>query len=281
MDSKENFNTVITLVARQPWIATKISALSHMLYEECACVRSREMLIKIISNFFYLSTEEYNLKLEGLAKEIMGYEGYAETGQLVAMAADSGSDSSHAVLYNLKYIFIKEGWLNFPTVAFFGSAYKKYKTTGRRNIIVVDDFVGSGRTVVSRYKELVRVFANSGVADFSIKFKVLVSTRSGLEHAQSQGVDITAQCIIDKAIDGFFSEVEAEEYRLLMLNLEAGLSQTYEGTELPSMGFGGAQAAYCREHTNSPNSVFPIFWWPINSALEQRPTILHRAMGDA
>lgn len=166
MENKEIFNTVVTLIARQPWVADKVSALSHMLYDECKCIRSREMLIKIISEFLYLSKEEYSLKLENIVKEVMGEEGVAETAQIVAMAADASSDSSHEILYRLKFIFVKEGWLNFPGVASFGSAFKRCKKTGRKNIIVVDDFVGSGQTVVSRYSELVRVFTQGGLRIF-------------------------------------------------------------------------------------------------------------------
>ncbi|UUT24092.1 hypothetical protein [Pseudomonas sp. T8] len=281
MENKEFFNAVITLIARQPWVGSKVAELSHMLYEECKCARSREMLIQIISNFFYLSSSDYSEKLTALAREVMSVENYAENTQIVAMAADSGTDSSQEIVYNLKYIFTKEGWNGFLGVSSFGAAYKTYKRSGRNKIVVVDDFVGSGQTVISRYNELMRVFTQNNVENFSITFKVLVSTQHGLKAARDAGIEITAQHEIKKAIDDCYPEELAREYRSLMTALEAGLSQEHGKIKLPSLGYNGAQAAYCREQANTPNSVFPVFWWPINSELKKRSTVLHRAMEDA
>ncbi|MNN26631.1 hypothetical protein D3C81_1401420 [compost metagenome] len=281
MESKEIFNAVLTLVARQPWIGSKASELSHMLFEECKCARSREMLIQIISNFFYLSTVDYNEKLTTLAREIIAEADYINNTQIVAMAANSGSDSSHEILYNLKFRFTADGCHDFVSVSNFGAAYRTYTKTGRKRLIIVDDFVGSGQTVISRHSELVRVFNQGKVEGFSIAFKVLVSTEHGLNAVRAAGINITAQYEIKKAIDDNFPQEIAEEYRNLMTGLEAGLSQEYEVIKMPSLGYNGAQAAYCREHANTPNSVFPVFWWPINNNLEKRATILHRAMGDA
>ncbi|WP_155412705.1 MULTISPECIES: hypothetical protein [Pseudomonas] len=281
MDNKETFNTVVSLVARQPWVGSKIPEMTHMLYEECKCSRSREMLVNIISGFFYLSLTEYHSKLSDLALEVMAQEHYEDDALIVAMAADSNPDSSHELLYNLKYIFTKAGWNSFTGVSSFGSAYKKYKTTGRKRLVVVDDFVGSGKTVISRCRELNKVFENAEVEGFSVSVKVLVSTRRGLENIRAEGIDVTAQHEISKAIDDSFPDTVAAEYRNLMIELEANLSKAYNDIEMPSMGYNDAQAAYCRENSNTPNSVFPVFWWPFNNDSNKRSTMLHRAMEDA
>ncbi|WP_122218330.1 phosphoribosyltransferase-like protein [Pseudomonas syringae group genomosp. 7] len=281
MDTKENFNTILNLIARQPWIGDKTSELSHMLYEECKCASSREMLIKILDNFSYLSAQDYSEKLNTLAEEVMSEDGYEDNAQIVAMAADSGPDSSQELLYNLKYIFAKKEWHSFCGVNTFGAALKNYKKTGRKKIYVIDDFVGSGQTVIGRHKALTSVFRNAEVEDFSISFKVLVSTLHGIEAVRATGIEISAQLIIKKAIDGFFSEEVAADYRSLMDALESGLSQSHEEIELPKLGYNGAQAAYCREAANTPNSVFPIFWWPFYIDSKKRKTMLHRAMRDA
>ncbi|WP_053932311.1 hypothetical protein [Pseudomonas coronafaciens] len=281
MDTKENFNTILNLIARQPWIGDKTSELSHVLYEECKCSNSREMLIKILDNFSYLSTQDYSEKMNSLADEIMSDAGYEDNALIVAMAGNSGPDSSQELLYNLKYIFTKKGWNSFCGVNTFGAALKNFNRTKRRKIYVIDDFVGSGQTVIGRHKELTRVFTNAEVADFSITFKVLVSTLHGLEAIAEAGIEISAQLIIKKAIDGYFSEEVAADYRSLMGTLESALLQNYEGIALPNLGYNGAQAAYCREDANTPNSVFPIFWWPFYSDSKKRNTMLHRAMRDA
>jgi hypothetical protein len=281
MHDRDVFNTVFSLMARQPWLAEKNEALSNMLFEECKCIRTREMLIDVLSNFFYLSNQSYMQSLEALALEVIE-EGNIETEtQFVAMAGGADSDSSHSVLYGLKFFFAKHGWKLFKGVSSFGAAYKTYTRSGQKNIIVVDDFVGSGQTVIGRSAELFRVFKNAGVEDFKISFKVLVSTEFGLAAVKEAGIEVTTQHVIKKAIDDRYPEALASEYRDLMIAFESCLSKEFNGIEMPSLGYNGAQAAYCREQTNSPNSVFPVFWWPVSRSNEDRLTLLHRAMGDA
>ncbi|KII31758.1 hypothetical protein [Pseudomonas fluorescens] len=281
MDSREKFNTVFTLLARQPWLGAKHQELVHMLFDECQCERSREMLINIVSGFFYLSGDQYNRALDSLAQEVVAQEDYKLKSQVVAMAVDSGADSSHEVLYNLKFVFSALGWLDFKGVSLSTAAYKTYTRTGRNNIVVVDDFVGSGKTVINRHKLITSQFKDNKVTDYTISFKVLVSTQAGLQAVRDEGIAITAQHEIKKAIDDVYPEQVAAEYRALMLALEDGLSKEYGGREMPSLGYNGAQAAFCRERANTPNSVFPIFWWPFKTNLDARMTILLRAMGDA
>lgn len=281
MDSREKFNTVFTLLARQPWLGAKHQELVHMLFDECQCERSREMLINIVSGFFYLSGDQYNRALDSLAQEVVAQEDYKLKSQVVAMAVDSGADSSHEVLYNLKFVFSALGWLDFKGVSLSTAAYKTYTRTGRNNIVVVDDFVGSGKTVINRHKLITSQFKDNKVTDYTISFKVLVSTQAGLQAVRDEGIAITAQHEIKKAIDDVYPEQVAAEYRALMLALEDGLSKEYGGREMPSLGYSGAQAAFCRERANTPNSVFPIFWWPFKTNLDARMTILLRAMGDA
>ena len=252
-----------------------------MLFDECQCERSREMLINIVSGFFYLSGEQYNRALDSPAQEVVAQEDYKLKSQVVAMAVDSGADSSHEVLYNLKFVFSSLGWLDFKGVSSSTAAYKTYVRTGRNNIVVVDDFVGSGKTVINRHKLITSQFKDNKVTDYTISFKVLVSTQAGLQAVRDEGIAITAQHEIKKAIDDVYPEQVAAEYRALMLALEDGLSKEYGGREMPSLGYNGAQAAFCRERANTPNSVFPIFWWPFKTNLDARMTILLRAMGDA
>ena len=280
MQNRDIFNTVFSLMARQPWLAEKKEALSNMLFEECKWIRTREMLIEIVSNFFYLSTQGYMQSLEALALEVIAEKNIESETQIVAMAGGADSDSSQSVLYDLKYLFTKLGWKSFKGVSSFGSAYKTYTRFGHKNIIVVDDFVGSGQTVIGRHAELLRVFNNAGVEEVKVSFKILVSTEFGLGAVKAAGIEVTAQHVIKKAIDDYYHEALAGEYRDLMVAFEGCLSKEFNGIEMPSLGYNGAQAAYCREQTNSPNSVFPVFWWPVSDSYEDRLTLLHRAMGD-
>ena len=63
-----------------------------------------------------------------------------------------------------------------------------------------------------------------------------------------------------------------------MLALEMLLEPEVGGEKLPSLGWGKAEALYAASVGNTPNSVFPVFWWRYLCQMKERDTILHRAM---
>lgn len=279
---KALFNLVLNLIRKQPWLSSKVRELESILYDECSDLESRNLLIEILDRFLYVDRELYFQLIMEVAQDIVTEPGGDEAiTQVVAMAADSNADSSQEVLYNLKPKLEELGWRRHVLVDRYGKALSKCKDDGYRKIILVDDFVGSGKTVVNRVRDINLRFSQAKIEEFSVKVKVLVSTAVGLDNVLSAGVDITAQEILKKGIDDYYDAERAALNRDLMLKLEAGLSAEYEGRDMPSLGYGGAQAAYCRAESNTPNSVFPIFWWPVSSNGSERSRILVRAMRDA
>ncbi|BDS18792.1 hypothetical protein KAM546c_00530 [Enterobacter roggenkampii] len=150
-----------------------------------------------------------------------------------------------------------------------------------KDIILVDEFVGSGKTVIDRVKTIKTQFKNDNIDDFTIQVKVLASTKQGLLKIREQGIKITSQLVLNRGISDYYSSPIAEEKIDRMLELEKILSAEYNGRERPSLGYGKAEALYYRENTNLPNSVFPIFWWAEYLNKKERETLLFRSMGDA
>ncbi len=83
-----------------------------------------------------------------------------------------------------------------------------------------------------------------------------------------------------KGLSGFYKNPELQEKENLMFNLELKLAHKINAKELYdySFGYGDAQALYtldgCRG--NTPNSVFPIFWWLKDNSQRERNTLLTR-----
>lgn len=280
--NKERFNLMLNIIRSQPWLGDKTDELEHVLFSECQCNTSRQLVSEIIDRFLYINREDNYKLIDSLANEIISKYSDRESSTLItAMGTGSATDSSQLVAYTLKPIMEKKKWRRHAIINDFGAVYKQYKKTKHNHIVLIDEFVGSGQTVLGRVESIHTQLKNAGVQDYSIAVKVLVSTEFGLGNVTAAGIDMTAQRLVKKGIDDYYSSEDAAQHRDLMKFVERNLSAEYEGRAMPSLGYNEAQATYYREDGNTPNSVFPIFWWAFNCDGEDRHVLMTRAMGDA
>lgn len=283
-EKRDIFRLLLELAKLQPWVADKEKELESLINNDCADQKQQELLVDLISRFEYLPQEKYRSSLESLVNMIITDKELSDADtQIVAMAADSGSDSSQYLLYDLKRIFAEKKWREYKQVNIYSHAYRTYnKSNSHKNIVLIDECVGSGQTVINRIKSIKSVFADNNIVDYTIRARVLVSTEQGLQAIKEEGIDVEALVVIKKGITDYYKDAAVIDENIdLMLQLEAILSTTYKDREMPSLGYGKSESLYVREHGNTPNCVFPIFWWPFYKSEEERDTILIRAMGDA
>lgn len=278
--TKEKFRLIFELSQKQPWIVDKFEALQDLLWNECDEQSKRDLVLELIDRFVYVSQDKYIELIESLTNKIIDEDTLTDKNtQIVAMAADSSPDSSQYLLYDLKICFVKRGWNKHKQVNTFGGSYKTYKNDPNyKNIVLVDEFIGTGCTVINRVKEIKKVYGNAGVYDFSIFVKVLAGTDQGIKAIREEGINVEALITLKKGISDYYGENILEQKKHLMLQLEQLLS-TECGTQiLPSFGYGQTESLYSRQNGNVPNSVFPIFWWPGLRSGNDRKVLLTRAM---
>lgn len=282
--NREFFRIMLRLQKKQPWIVEKEDELEKLLYEDCSdCNEKKLMLLDLIERFTHLSSDDFIIKLKDLAYDIITEPDLKdETTQISAIAADSNSDSSQLVLYGLKPILEKMGWRNHKATNKFAECYKTQKRNPSHvNIILIDEFVGTGQTVINRISEIRRQYSGTDIEFKKIYVKVIASTLEGKNKIEGFGINFSAQTIINRGISDFYKGDEKEKNIKHMLDLESLLLNKYKGRLMPSFGYGSTECLYCREDGNTPNSVFPIFWWPFYVDNKARQTLLTRAMGDA
>lgn len=280
--TKEDFRLIMEICQKQPWIASKVDKVETLIFSECNKKEQQKLLLDLISRFEHLSHARYIECLRKLGSEIITESDLLDDNTLiVAMAADSGADSSQYVIVGLRTIMEELGWEKHRFVNAFGKTYQEYKkSNAHKNIILVDEFVGSGQTVSSRVKELKRVFDEKEVSGYSIRVKVLASTEIAIEKLTADGISITSQIKIKKGISDYYEPSEIHDKINLMLELESNLIETIDDKDMPSLGYGKCESLYCRDDGNVPNNVFPIFWWPQLKDGSRRNRLLIRAMGD-
>ncbi|MBL5904618.1 hypothetical protein [Serratia fonticola] len=277
------FRIMLELTSKQPWLHDKSQALEELLFEECQDDETRELLIDLINRFEFLDNNRYQFLMRKIALDIVTEPQLHEQSTLIsAMSIGSGVDSGQAIIYSLKLFLQELNWTNHKLINDAMQAYKAFKNNAPlKDIILVDEFVGSGKTVIDRVDTIKRQFSIARNDDFTIKVKVLAATEKGISNVLAEGIDITSEIKIKKGISDYYTGEEAKEMRGLMLAMENILSKEYKGRNMPTMGYGEAEALYYRKDINLPNSVFPIFWWAEYLNKSARKTLLFRAMGDA
>ncbi len=281
MDAREIFRITFKLMKDQPWVTEK--GLEQLLFDDCKSDLDREMIVDLISRFFYLDHKSYADHVDSLALSIIEDPDLSEgSTQIVAMAGDRGSDSSQYLLYDLKRVFERLEWRSYRHVNRYDKAYDTYKNSNdHKNIVLIDEFIGSGSTAEGRVNTIRRRFHDAGISEYSIRVRVIAASSVGIEYLKSKEINVESLVTLDKGISDHYASDDVANKLALMENIEALLSQRFNGREMPSLGYGKTETLYCRERGNTPNSVFPIFWWPFYRDERRRKTLLIRAMGDA
>ncbi len=111
------------------------------------------------------------------------------------MSGDYNSDSGDYVLYGLKPELERQGWREHLTVSNFQRSPREFTKHGgiHTNIVLIDEFVGSGKTVVSRVTRLRKLYSEKNVNNVSIYVKTIASTALGIAHAEENGVNIESR----------------------------------------------------------------------------------------
>ena len=188
---------------------------------------------------------------------------------------DKDADGSQAIINELKMpLALTVDFKYTYSAVCFDDIEWLYNKKGFRHFVVVDDFIGSGKTVEVRY----RYFLNRHFADATISFYFLAGMAKGISYCKNRSIPVHCCKIMHKGISGHYRKEELLKRIWSMRYLESQLGSESGETKLKenSWGYGHAEALYCRQFGNIPNSVFPIFWWNKNIDGAERKSVFTR-----
>lgn len=240
---RSEFNILFDVCMKHQWLLEKKEALSHLLFVDCVDTDSRNIVLQLVDKIKYVSDLEYNNLLKGLAKHIVQTEPNPQNVQLVAMTGDSGADSAQAVLYSLKSILERDDWEGYLLVNRYDHSYKESQKRGFQHtkIILVDNFIGTGDTVLGRIRMLHSQYLQKNV---QICVKTLFCTEFGKNRLEQEGVDVYVVAEpLKKVIDDYHEPTEANLVKQKIKDIESKFLSNYKGRPLHSLGYGESQIA--------------------------------------
>lgn len=281
--SKQQFSTLMAIFNKQKWLTNKLDILPILLFDDCTTLDEQKLITDLISRFKFVYSGDFVEKMNDLVLGIVTMPNLIPKETIIAaMAGDGSPDSSQALVQNIKVKLQDNGWGDALIVNTFGQIYKKSKEEGfvRKNVILVDEFIGSGRTVIGRVSEINRVFKNNS-KDINVFVNVIFSSTVGISAIENENISLSYVEAIKRGISDFENSGDVASKINSMLKIEEKLSKEYGNHILAecSLGYGKTESLIGIEDFNIPNSVFPVFWWGKYSNGDMRSTLFTRYVG--
>lgn len=226
----------------------------------CETENEKKLLDCMMSDFSknILNDVEANKYIMQMARQIGQMNYPKDTTAIIAMSYDTKADGSQEVLNQLK-VPLELNKVSYKCTETRFAFIERLHNNGIRHFIIVDDFIGSGKTVKNRYQK----FQNLNYSDSTINFFFLAGMNKAMSFCKNYGIPAHCAYTMKKALSGHYDREELLWRVSAMRSLESKLAPQIGNTLLKDHNFGynHAEALYCRKYGNIPNSVFPIFWW--------------------
>lgn len=273
LDESQKNIILFEIFEENPAISRSEKAVSELL-STCKTQEELDLIRHTLRITKYLSDDELHAIIEKSTDYISNLVKDGNSIAVVAMAYDGSADSSQAIIHLFKtYLPDSDDIILHNSIpAFIRSLRNK---SDYNQCIIVDEFTGTGSTVINRYNYLTKNTEKlSDECEFS--FLLLVGMENAITNIKSEGIDVEVFMTNKAGISGYFPDKEAGDRIALMKRLESELAAKIGEEALPSLGVGSAEAAYSIKNWNAPNSNFPILWWPKLKDESVRKTLFKR-----
>lgn len=236
------------------------------------------LLEHFIKNYNFISQNAYFDYIKDISLYLFQHYDFEKT-LLCASSADNCADSGQTVLNDIRSILginHKISKINSCTRADKAIRHIKDKKLNINTIVIVDEFVGTGQSMLGRINKINIDCDQSKIAPKVIDIIVIAGLNSALRRLSCKANKVIACVTLKHGIRDIFPIQEHSRHYLSVNNHEDNLIQVFNNEPLPKHGYGFAEALYGREFGNCPNSVFPMFWWPQDIHGNERSTPFSR-----
>lgn len=228
----------------------------------------------LIRNFLYINGKELDLGCRAIVNHIESKWGLTATNTLISATFDNSKpDGSQMIIQKIKNK-LSENWRecmlynSLPTVA--------YNIQDNYNIVLIDDFIGTGDTICRKVNFLLKKLTDRKVNNVSIYIVSLAAMNFAKEPMDKLNIPYYSVHWLSKGISEKIDLTQRANAIKAMEDLEAKLKENVSGRKLQKFGYKKSESLFALESNNIPNNVFPIFWWTHLKDDTLRKTIFHR-----
>ena len=270
--SKQDFSKLLNLGLEFEWLCNREAALLEMWVEAGQDSNKKKLIEYLIRHFLYVDSNKASQFCDEIANHVVNeWKLKAENTFLVATCDNSRPDGSQVIVQKLKNRF-PDDWREFD---FINSIVKAaYLLNSHDNIILCDDFIGTGETMNRKINYLIKTFKKRAVEDVHIFIIAFAAMNFSLCTLSNYPI-----YVCEKLPKGLTDTLTGNNLLIatkIMEDLESSLKPKIRKRYLPHFGYKKSESLFNFEDDNIPNNVFPIFWWNRYVDNKKRQTMFKR-----
>ncbi|MGO4909969.1 phosphoribosyltransferase family protein [Pseudorhodobacter sp. W20_MBD10_FR17] len=273
---RDVFASLMSLSMKHTWLIARSKELFDIL-ELCKSDQEKDLVVDLLGRFHFCSASTHLENLRQLSGQIVTSWGCQPTNShIVALQDGECADSSSMIVQQLKAPFADLGeWKTHNFLNQLNAAVARSKNGD--NIVIVDDFAGSG-TSIGKKAEWLRAALKAAGKTASIRVAVSAAMHHSKKAIEEHVDEYHAINWLSKGISDSFTGGDLASATAAMERLETTLGNKNGNKKLDHYRFGyrRSEALYYLEGSNPPNNNFPIFWWPVLKPKRARNPLLRR-----
>lgn len=265
---------LMNIHSQHPWLKYEnpagLEELWHVAGENSG---DKELIEFLIDKFHYVDSSMLREACKSIVCQIESIWGLSPDNTIISALCDNAEpDGSQYLIQSLKNKF-SDAWKGKLYNSIVASIHKVNKGA---NLVLIDDFIGTGSTVSRKAAWCLKKSRELGVDDLKIYVCSLAAMQSSYKVIESSAEDIYSVYWLKKGITEEAPKEKLAAYTKSMISLEDSLSWPDPVKKKYTFGYKQSEALFSLESINVPNNVFPIFWWKLGKETESRPTIFRR-----
>jgi hypothetical protein len=260
-------NAMFTMCLGAPWlVAERYRNGLKSLIEDCSDGDQIKTLQYVLANLRYCKSEDLLIGSIDAADAIQNaWKLEPENTILVGMAEPNKLCGSFPYVRAIETQLPRTwGGSIYPN---FVSAFRH--RDGRKNLIIVDDFIGTGSKVMDKLSRLRSNPKTSSYDFYVVSFAGMDRGLTSVADNVNNNMHIVMSTCLSSAKP---SELSAR----MCASMERLEKKIFEKPGSCSLGYHKSEAAFYLEGFNIPNNTFPILWWEKYVNERERPTLFRR-----
>jgi hypothetical protein len=276
---RDVFDLITNLYTERRWLTekAKASALTGLL-DMAENQDEQRLILELLQRFHFIDQVTLQKNLSAVKDQILGTWQLSPSDTIILGSSDKNhSKSSDMILYRLKPLFANyDGWHERLFITNLGAATRLPMVDF--NIVMVDDFIGSGTDISKKINWLCDKLKGAGK-----KARIYVCVFAAMQQSKTILDQLCTSYFVttwlSRGVSDFYEGSALGQATQLMERLESKLCcQSWGRQRLHNFHFGykRSETLYHLENGNSPNNVFPIFWWDCQKPNNKRQPLFPR-----